>query len=95
MSPMPRVRKLSINCAARNVVWVYPRVAPPRFPGTPEVVETARSHRMPDFSTLPEGSDLAVELYGGACSPWMNGESHRIYVRRFHYAAFTSPGRPD
>ena len=79
MSPMPRVRELPINCAARNAVWVFPRVARPRFPGAPEVVETARSHQVPDFSSLPEGSDVTVELYGGACSLWINGENHRVY----------------
>jgi hypothetical protein len=90
MSLMPRVKKLPINCAARNAVWVYPRVAPSRFPGAPEVVETARSYEMPDFSALPEGSDMTVELYGGACTLRLDGENHRVYVRRFHYASFTS-----
>jgi hypothetical protein len=87
---MPRGRKLPINCAARNAVWVYPRVAEPRFPGAPEVVETARSHQMPDFSALPEGSDVTVELYGGACSLWLDGENHRVYACRFPYASFNS-----
>lgn len=50
MSPMPRVKKLPINCAARNAVWVFQRVAEPRFPGAPAVVETARSYEMPDAS---------------------------------------------
>lgn len=90
MSLMPRLKTLPINCAARNAVWVYPRVARPRFPGAPEVVETTRSHQMPDLASLPEGSDVMVELYGGACSLWMSGENHRVYIRRFHYAGFPS-----
>jgi hypothetical protein len=32
-----------INSAARNSLWVYPVVRPPRFSGAPTVVETTRS----------------------------------------------------
>ena len=45
---------------------------------------------MPDISALPDGSDVAVELYGGACTLRLDGESHRVYVRRFHCAGFDS-----
>lgn len=90
MIVMPRAKELPINCAARNAVWVYPRVAEPRFPGAPEIVETTRSYQVPDISALPDGSDVTVELYGRACSLWMDGENHRVYVRRFHYAGFAT-----
>ena len=89
---MPKAKELPINCAARNAVWVYPRVAPPRFPGAPAIVETTRSYQMPDITALPDGSDVAVELYGGACTLRLDGENHRVYVRRFHYAGFDSQG---
>jgi len=89
---MPKAKELPINCAARNAVWVYPRVAPPRFPGAPAIVETTRSYQMPDITALPDGADVAVELYGGACTLRLDGENHRVYVRRFHYASFDSQG---
>ena len=89
---MPKAKALPINCAARNAVWVYPRVAPPRFPGAPEIVETTRSYQMPAIPSLPDGADVAVELYGGACTLRLDGENHYVYVRRFHYASFTSQG---
>lgn len=92
MPPMSRRRKLPINCAARNAVWVYPRVVPPRFPGAPAIVETARSHEVPDLLKLPEGVNVAVELYGGACSLWLDGEQRRVYVRRYRYTSFASEG---
>ena len=54
------------------------------------MVETMRSHEMPDFNSLPEGADVAVELYGGAVTLRLDGEHHRVYVRRFEYVPFTS-----
>ena len=87
---MPGAEELPINCAARNAVWVYPRVAPPRFPGTATIVETTRSYRMPDIRALHDGADVAVELYGGACALRLDGENNRVYVRRFRYASFAS-----
>lgn len=87
---MPKAKELPINCAARNAVWVYPKVAPPRFPGAPAIVETARSYQMPAIPSLPDGADVAVELYGCACTLRLDGENNRVYVRRFHYASFTS-----
>jgi hypothetical protein len=83
-------RPLPINSAARNCVWVYPHTAPPRFAGAPAVVETTRSHEVPDVLSLPEGADVAVEFYGGAYSFWLDGEKRRVYVRRFEYVSFTS-----
>lgn len=71
---------------------VYPRVAPPRFPGASAIVETARSYEMPHIPSLPDGADAAAELYGGACALRLDGESHRVYVRRVHYAGFTTQG---
>ena len=79
---------LPINCAARNAVWVYPRAAAPRFAGAPTIYETTRSHECPDVFSLPEGSDVTVELYGGACSLWLDGTRCRVHVRRFDYAGF-------
>ncbi len=83
-------RPLPINSAARNCVWTYPHTAPPRFAGAPTVVETTRSHEMPDVLALPEGADVSIEFYGGTCSIWLDGEKQRVYVRRFDYASFTS-----
>ena len=83
-------RSLPINSAARNCVWAYPQAVPPRFAGAPAVVETTRSHEMPDVLALPEGADVAVEFYGGAYSFWLDGEKRRVYVRRFEYVSFTS-----
>jgi hypothetical protein len=83
-------KELPINCAARNAVRVYPRFAPPRFPGAPAIVETTRSYQMPDITALPDGADVAVELYGGTCTLRLDGENRRVYVRRFHYASFAS-----
>lgn len=53
-------------------------------------METARSYEMPALTALPNGADVAVELYGGACTLRLDGDNHRVYVRRFHYAGFTS-----
>ena len=84
-------RKLPpINCASRNVVWTYPLTVPPRFLGAPPVVETTRSHEMPDVPSLPEGADVAVEFYGGAYSVRLEGEKRRVYVRRFDYVSYSS-----
>jgi hypothetical protein len=83
-------KTLPINCAARNAVWVYPAVAEPRFTGAPAIVETKRSYEMPDFHSLPEGADIAVELYGGAVTLRLDGAQRRVYIRRFEYVSFTS-----
>lgn len=81
---------LPINAAARNCVWAYPHTVPPRFVGAPAVIETTRSHEMPDVLALPEGADVSVEFYGGAYSFWLDGEKRRVYVRRFDYVSFAS-----
>jgi hypothetical protein len=82
--------RLPINAAARNCVWAYPHIATPRFAGAPTVVETTRSHEMPDVLALPAGADVSVEFYGGAYSLWLDGEKRRVYVRRFEYVSFAS-----
>lgn len=81
---------LPINAAARNCVWAYPFRVAPRFRGAPTVVETTRSHEMPDVLALPEGADVSVEFYGGAYSFRLDGEKRRVYVRRFEYVSFAS-----
>ena len=53
-------------------------------------METTRAYQMPDIDALPDGSGVAVELYGGACTLRLDGESHRVCVRRFHYSSFDS-----
>ena len=83
-----KAKELPINCAARNSVWVYPRATPPRFTGAPIIYETARTHERPDIFSLPEGADLTVELYGGACALWLDGERRRVHVRRFDFVTF-------
>jgi hypothetical protein len=78
-------KDLPINCAARNSVWVYPRPAPPRFAGAPVIFEIARSHERPDIFSLPKGSDVTVELYGGAVVLRLEGELRRVHIRRFDH----------
>lgn len=43
---------------------------------------------MPDFASLPEGSDVAVEIYGGAVTLRLRGDLPRVYVERFTYVSF-------
>ena len=83
-------KELPINCAARNSVWVYPRAASPRFVGAPVIYEMTRSHERPDIFSLPEGSDVIVELYGAAVSLRLEGERRRVHVRRFDHVTFSS-----
>jgi hypothetical protein len=87
---VPMSESLPINCAARNATWVYARPVPPRFPGAPTITEITRSHLMPDSSALPEGADLAVELYGGAVLLRLDGLLRRIYTGRFEWVGFAS-----
>ena len=82
--------KPPINTASHNSLWSYPAVRPPCFAGASAVVETTRSHEMPDIITLPGGADIGVEFYGGAYSFWLDGERRRVYVGRFDYVSFTS-----
>lgn len=81
---------LPINSAARNALWIYDAVAEPRFAGAPAVVESKRSYEMPDINSLPEGADIAVELYGGAVTLRLDGAQRRVYIRRFEYVSFSS-----
>ena len=83
-------KALPINSAARNAVWVYDSLAEPRFAGASAIVEPRRSYEMPDFGSLPEGADIAVELYGGAVTLRLDGAQRRIYVRRFEFVSFAS-----
>jgi hypothetical protein len=81
---------LPINSAARNAVWVYDDVAQSRFADAPAIVERKRSYEMPDFNSLPEGADIAVELYGGAITLRLDGAQRRVYVRQFEFVSFAS-----
>lgn len=63
---------------------------PPRFAGTSVIFEQARSHERPDIFSLPEGADVTVELYGGACSLWLDGGRRRVHVRHFDFVPFQS-----
>ena len=83
-------KTLPINSATRNAVWVYDSLAEPRFVGAPAIVEQRRSCEMPDFGSLPEGADIAVELYGGGVTLRLDGAQRRIYVRRFEFVSFSS-----
>ena len=82
--------RLPINSAARNALWIYTAIVEPRFIGAPAVVEPKRSYEMPEFNSLPEGADIAVELYGGAITLRLDGAQRRIYIRRFEYVSFSS-----
>lgn len=86
-------KSLSITCAARNAIWVYPHAVSPRFNGAPAIMETTRTHEMPDLETLPEGADVAVELYGKAILLQLDGLSNRVYTERFDYVSF--PGTEE
>jgi len=81
---------LPINSAVRNAVWVYDAIAEPRFAGAPAIVERKRSYEMPDLNSLPEGADLAVELYGGAVTLRLDGAQRRVYIRRFEFVSFAT-----
>ena len=83
-------KTLPLNSAARNAVWVYDSLAEPRFVGAPAIVEQRRSCEMPDFGSLPEGADIAVELYDGAVTLRLDGAQRRVYIRRFEFVSFSS-----
>lgn len=53
-------------------------------------METTRTHEMLDFETLPEGADVAVELYGKAILLQLDGLSKRVYTERFEFVSFPS-----
>jgi hypothetical protein len=80
-----KTKDIPINCAVRNSVWVYPRAAPPRFLGAPVIFENTRSRERPDIFSLPEGSDVSVELYCGAVVLRLEGELRRVHIRRFDH----------
>jgi hypothetical protein len=82
--------RLPINSAARNALWIYDAIVEPRFIGAPAVVELKRSYEMPEFNSLPERADIAVELYNGAITLRLDGAQRRIYIRRFEYVSFSS-----
>jgi hypothetical protein len=83
-------KELPINCAARNSFWAYPRAAPPRFAGAPVIFEVTRSHERPDIFSLPEGSDVTLELFGGAVVLRLEGELRRVHIRRFDHLTFST-----
>src|SRR5215207_695760 len=80
-------KTLPINSAARNAVWVFDAPTEPRFAGAPTIVEKKRSHEMPDLGSLPEGADIAVELYGGGVTLRLDVGWRRVCVRRFEFAS--------
>jgi hypothetical protein len=79
-----------LNSAMRNALWIYDAVVEPRFLGAPPLVESKRASEMPDFRRLPEGADIAVELYGRAVTLKLDGAQRRVYIRRFEYVSFSS-----
>jgi hypothetical protein len=87
---MMKVKELPLNCAARNSVWTYPRTVAPRFPGAPVIFELTRSYERPDIFSLPEGADVTVEVYGGTCTLWLDGERRRVHVRQFDFIPFST-----
>ncbi len=78
----------AINSVLRNMVWVYQQEVASRFRGAPVLVETMRSHVMPNLFTLPEEADVDVELYGGAVSFWLDGMRRRIYIRKLTFIEY-------
>jgi hypothetical protein len=85
---MSEPESFPINSVARNSVWIYDAFSTPRFDSAPTIVERTRSHRMPDFSKLPESADIAVELYSGAVTLRLDGATRRVYTGRFDYATY-------
>src|SRR5438105_9540902 len=90
MMTVSKSKALPINSAARNALWIYDAVVEPRFAGAHAVVEQKRAYEMPDYKRLPEGADIAVELYGGAVTLRLDGAQRRVYIRRYEYVSFTS-----
>ncbi len=82
--------QLPINSAERNAVWVFPKLAHSRFPGAPPIIETTRTHEIPNFNDLLDEADIMVELYGNAVSLWLDADRRRVYLRRYHYVAYPS-----
>ncbi len=82
--------QIPINCAARNALWRYHRTVQPRFAGAPAIIEPTRSYDVPDFSTIPESSDIIIEVYGGALTIRLDGFLHRISFVRFEWVRFTT-----
>jgi hypothetical protein len=85
-----KAKELPINCAARNAVWVYDDLVPPRFDGAPAIVERRRAHERPDFHKLPAEADVAVELYGGALTLRLDGVHRRVRTGKFDYVSYRS-----
>jgi hypothetical protein len=81
-------KSVPITSASRNAIWIYPRAVPPRFKGAPTIMETTRTHEMPDVEKLPDGADVAVELYGKAWLLRLDGLSNRVYTGRFEFISF-------
>lgn len=77
--------KLPMDAAGRNALWVYDREVASRFPGAPTLIETTRSYERPDIEAVPAGSDVAVELYGGAVTLRLDGLQYRISVDRYDW----------
>lgn len=49
-----------------------------------------RSHQMPDFGSVLEGSDIGVKLYGRALTLSLREDNHRVYIARFTIASFAT-----
>ncbi len=86
----PLVQLPAINSVLRNMVWIYQQEVSSRFPKAPSVIETLRSHEMPDLFTLPAEADVTVELYGGAVSFWLDGMRRRIYIEKHTFVEYRS-----
>jgi hypothetical protein len=81
-------KSLPITSASRSAIWIYPRAVPPRFKGAPTIMETTRTHEMPDVEKLPEEADVAVELYGKSWLLRLDGLSNQVYTGRFESISF-------
>lgn len=87
---MKNLSALPINAVGRNAMWSYDRFVAPRFPGAPTIIETTRSYEMPDIAAVPEGSDIAVELYGGVIALRLDGWLNRISIERYTWIKFAN-----
>jgi hypothetical protein len=77
-----------INSVARNTFWIYTRPVVSRFSGASAIMEITRSYQPPAFASLPEGSDVTLEIFRGAVVLRLEGLRHRISVERFEWVRF-------
>ncbi len=69
-------------------MWAYQKEVASRFAGAPKLIETVRSHEMPDLFALPSEADVCAELYGGALSVWLDGMRRRVFIGKATFVEY-------